>query len=48
MIEAKRVLAALAGELLSVSSPLKRFDTAGRFAGGHYKMPVPALKVACL
>ena len=48
MIEAKQALAMLAGKLPSVSGPLMHFDTAGRFPGGHYKLPVLVLKVPYL
>jgi hypothetical protein len=48
MIEAKRVLAMLAGKLPSVSGLLMRFDTADRFPGGHCKPPVLVLEVAYL
>ncbi len=48
MIEAKQALAMRAGKLPSVSGLLMRFDTAGRFPGGHCKLPVLVLKVAYL
>ena len=46
MIEAKQALTMLAGKLPSVSGLLMRFDTAGKFPGGHCKLPVLVLKVA--
>ena len=48
MIEAKQALAMHAGKLPSVSGPLMRFDTAGRFPGGQCKLPVLVLKVPYL
>lgn len=48
MIEAKQVLAVLAGKLRSVSDLLMRFDTAGTFPGGYCKLQVLVLKVAYL